>query len=174
MNSRGVKEQNARLKLQLHYERNEGKRVIQTKIKSGNTNPTSDKDVKDPPTPLTPPTDNTPMTPPPEKDRKLSNVSKMNKSSVKDLTEIKGRLITCKGLVIKVRQSSIFCSEPKMRKNSTSSRKNDKRKSLTSLAEAVIAEKFSKSQRYFLFVFIKQSIFCIVHKIYQKPTREVT
>ena len=94
MNTRGVKEQNARLKLQLHYERNEGKRVIQTKIKSGNTNPTSDKDGKDPPTPLTPPTDNTPTTPPPEKDRKLSNVSKMNKSSVKDLTEVKGRLIS--------------------------------------------------------------------------------
>lgn len=88
---RGVKEQNARLKLQLHYERNEGKRVIQTKIKSGNTNPTSDKDGKDPPTPLTPPTDNTPTTPPPEKDRKLSNVSKVNKSSVKDLTEVKGK-----------------------------------------------------------------------------------
>ena len=85
-----MKEQNARLKLQLHYERNEGKRVIQTKIKSGNTNPTSDKDGKDPPTPLTPPTDNTPTTPPPEKDRKLSNVSKANKSSVKDLTEVKG------------------------------------------------------------------------------------
>ena len=50
-----MKEQNARLKLQLHYERNEGKRVIQTKIKSGN--PISDKDGKDPPTPLTPPTD---------------------------------------------------------------------------------------------------------------------
>ena len=30
--SRGVKEQNARLKLQLHYERNEGKRVIQTQM----------------------------------------------------------------------------------------------------------------------------------------------
>ena len=91
---RGVKEQNARLKLQLHYERNEGKRVIQTKIKSGNTNPTSDKDGKDPPTPLTPPTDNTPTTPPPEKDRKLSNVSKANKSSVKDLTEVKGKKYT--------------------------------------------------------------------------------
>ena len=137
-----MKEQNARLKLQLHYERNEGKRVIQTKIKSGNTNPTSDKDGKDPPTPLTPPTDNTSTTPPPEKDRKLSNVSKINKSSVKDLTEVKGRIIN-------VYQSAIRCSEPKMRKNSTSSRKNDKRKSLTSLAESVIAEKFSKSQRYF-------------------------
>ena len=32
--SRGVKEQNARLKLQLHYERNEGKRAIQTKMKT--------------------------------------------------------------------------------------------------------------------------------------------
>ena len=40
-----------------------------------------------------------------------------------------------------------------MRKNSTSSRKNDKRKSLTSLAEAVITEKFSKSQRYFLSIY---------------------
>jgi hypothetical protein len=29
--ARGAKEQNARLKLQLHYERNEGKRVIQLK-----------------------------------------------------------------------------------------------------------------------------------------------
>ena len=37
-----------------------------------------------------------------------------------------------------------------MRKNSTSSRKNDRRKSLTSLAESVIAEKFAKSQRYFI------------------------
>lgn len=60
--SRGVKEQNARLKLQLHYERNEGKRVIQTKMNQAKEESSGQ------------PKDETEYTPPPQTREKKNKV----------------------------------------------------------------------------------------------------